>query len=299
MAYHIPVMLNKCIEGLNINPNGTYVDATFGGGGHSKEIIKQLDKGKLFAFDKDTDAINNSINDSRFQLINSDFKYIKNFIKYYKANPVDGILADLGVSSFQFDSAERGFSIRYSGPLDLRMDQRENLKASDIVNTYPAAKLQDVFSKYGEVRNSRKLANTIVRQRQESKIITTEGFIKAIESCIDKRRENKYLAQVFQALRIEVNAELDSLKEFLKASKEILKPGGRLVVMSYHSLEDRIVKNFIRAGNLSGEIETDIYGRSETGIKKINSKPIIADQEEIEKNPRSRSAKLRIAEITE
>jgi 16S rRNA (cytosine1402-N4)-methyltransferase len=296
MSYHIPVMLNECVEALNINPNGIYVDLTYGGGGHSREILKNINSGMLYAFDKDTDALQNIIQGENFQLINSDFRYLKHFMKYYNVDAVDGIFADLGVSSFQFDQAERGFSTRFEGPLDLRMDRRKSISARDIIYTYNANQLQDVFSQYGEVRNSKKLANVIVSERNSKNIQTTQDFIEAIDSCIDKRKQNKYLAQVFQALRIEVNQELESLKIFLESSADLLKSGGRLVVLSYHSLEDRLVKNFIKSGNFDGIVEKDFYGKPNLQFEKISRKPITASEEEIKENPRARSAKLRIAE---
>ncbi|NVN96176.1 MAG: 16S rRNA (cytosine(1402)-N(4))-methyltransferase RsmH [Bacteroidetes bacterium] len=295
--YHNPVLLIESIEGLSIKPNGTYVDVTFGGGGHSKEILKHLDEsGKLYAFDQDDDALVNSINDERFILINNNFKYLKNFLKLYAAMPVDGILADLGISSHQIDIPERGFSIRYKGELDLRMNRNQGKSAKDVINNYTEEELKEVFQEYGEIPNSWKLARTIVEYRKTQEIRDTEQFIDAIKNCIPKKIENKYLAMLFQAVRIEVNEELDVLKELLIQSSECLKSGGRLVVISYHSLEDRLVKNFIKSGNFKGEIEKDFYGNPFSQFKLITKKPITPGENEIISNNRSRSAKLRIAE---
>jgi len=296
MGYHTPVLLKKCIEGLNIQPSGIYVDVTFGGGGHSAAMLECLDDGHLLAFDQDSDAQKNSFDDDRFTLISQNFKYLKNFLGFYKAIPVDGILADLGVSSHQFDSAERGFSIRFDGPLDLRMDASKGQSAADLVNTVDFANLARILRMYGELKNPGKAANAIIVARDESPIVSTEDLKAALKTCATRGRENKYFAQVFQALRIEVNAELEALEAMLKQSLEVLKPGGRLVVMSYHSLEDRLVKNFIKSGNFEGKIEKDFFGKAEVPFRKISRKPIIADAEEIENNPRARSAKLRIAE---
>ncbi len=296
MEYHNPVLLNNCIEGLNINPDGIYVDVTFGGGGHSKEILKHLKKGKLFGFDQDADALKNKIEDTRFMLIPQNFKYMKKFLKLNGVTEVDGILADLGVSSHQFNVAERGFSIRFDGELDMRMNQSASLTAKQVVNEYSEEELKKVFATYGEVDNAYRLAKTIFGERKKEKINTIKDLKKAIDSCINKRKENQYLAQVFQALRIEVNNELEVLKDYLIQSLEILKPKGRLVVMSYHSLEDRLVKNFFRSGKFEGEIEKDFYGNSLAPFTLITRKAIIPSDEEIEKNNRARSAKLRIAE---
>jgi 16S rRNA (cytosine1402-N4)-methyltransferase len=294
--YHNPVLLNESVEGLNIKGNGIYVDVTYGGGGHSREILKHLTTGKLYAFDQDDDAFANKVEDEKLVLIKQNFKYMKNFLKMYNALPVDGILADLGVSSHQFDEGTRGFSTRFEGKLDMRMDKSGALTAADIVNTYDEQALVNMFSTYGEVENSKRLAACIVKERASKKINTTEEFKQAITSCIPKMREQQYLAKVFQALRIAVNSELDVLKELLKQSLEVLKPGGRLSVISYHSLEDRLVKNFIKSGNFEGKVEQDFYGNKLVDFKAINRQLITPSEEELKLNNRSRSAKLRIAE---
>jgi 16S rRNA (cytosine1402-N4)-methyltransferase len=295
--YHIPVLLHESIEGLAIKPGGTYVDLTFGGGSHSKLILENLtERGRLLAFDRDTDAQKNAINDPRFTLIDQDYRFMKNYLKYHKAIPVDGILADLGISSHQIDDAERGFSTRFEGPLDMRMNKRQEITASDIVNTYSAEKLQDILSRYGEVQNARTLANTIVANRKGDKL-TVSGFKEMIKSCIPAMNDFKYLAQVFQALRIEVNGELKSVEEALKQTLQVLKPGGRLVVISYHSLEDRMIKSFIKFGNFSGEAEKDFFGRYNEPFRIITKKPVVPAESELAANNRSRSAKLRIAEL--
>ena len=294
--YHTPVMLNECIEGLNIRPSGTYVDVTFGGGGHSCEILKHLDAdGQLLAFDQDEDAVKNKIEDERFIFIDQNFRYLKNFCRLHNAIPVDGILADLGVSSYQFDQAERGFSIRFDAELDMRMNRQSALSAKEVVNKYTEAELHRIFGVYGEIQNARSLANTVVTSRLNAPINTVADLKNAIANRIPKRKENKYLAQVFQALRIEVNQELDALKDFLIQSAEVLVSGGRLVVMSYHSLEDRLVKNFIAKGKFSGELEKDLYGNSDKPFDAVSRGAIVALEEEIKNNNRARSAKLRIA----
>jgi len=294
--YHNPVLLNESVEGLNIKGDGIYVDVTYGGGGHSREILKHLTTGKLYAFDQDDDAFANKVEDEKLVLIKQNFKYMKNFLKMYNSLPVDGILADLGVSSHQFDEGTRGFSTRFEGKLDMRMDKSGALTAADIVNTYDEQALVNMFSTYGEVENSKRLAACIVKERASKKINTTEEFKQAIISCIPKMREQQYLAKVFQALRIAVNSELDVLKELLKQSLEVLKPGGRLSVISYHSLEDRLVKNFIKSGNFEGKVEQDFYGNKLVDFKAINRQLITPSEEELKLNNRSRSAKLRIAE---
>lgn len=296
MGYHTPVLLNECIQGLNIQPEGNYVDVTFGGGGHAALMLKHLEDGHLYAFDQDSDAQKNSFDDSRFTLIQQNFKYLKNFLGFYKAVPVDGILADLGVSSHQFDRPERGFSTRFDGPLDARMDASKGQSAADLVNTIDFDSLARILRKYGELKNPGTAAKAIISARDLNPIVTTTDLKSALQSCAQRGKENKYFAQVFQALRIQVNGELEALEAMLKQSLEVLKPGGRLVVMSYHSLEDRLVKNFIKSGNFEGTIEKDFFGQSSVPFKKISRKPIIAQAEEIASNPRARSAKLRIAE---
>jgi 16S rRNA (cytosine1402-N4)-methyltransferase len=297
MEFHKSVLLKESIEALNISPDGIFVDATFGGGGHSIEIIKRLgEKGRLYAFDQDEDAIKNSLEDPRFIMINNNFRYLKNFLKLYKAVPVDGIIADLGISSHQIDTPERGFSTRYQGKLDMRMDQRNTFSAKDLVNKYEEEKLKSIFSLYGEIRNASQLARVIVSERKGRTIKTTAELKEIIEPCIFKGSENKYLAQVFQALRIEVNQELVSLREFLRQSIEVLRQGGKLVIISYHSLEDKLVKNLFKSGNFEGELITDFFGNPLLPLRVINRKPIVPSAAEISGNNRARSAKLRIAE---
>ncbi len=294
--YHTPVMLAECIEALNINPNGTYVDVTFGGGGHSREIMKHLGEGgRLFAFDQDADAQQNLIDDDRFTFIDQNFRYLKNFTRLHDAIPVDGILADLGVSSYQFDQAERGFSIRFDAELDMRMNQASDLSAKEVVNNYSEADLHRIFGMYGEVQNAKSLAKTIVTARLNGPIVTIADLKNAISNITPRGKENKYLAQVFQALRIEVNQELEALKDFLMQSADVLATGGRLVVMSYHSLEDRLVKNYIAKGKFSGEVEKDFYGNNNRPFDGVSRGAIVATDEEIGLNNRARSAKLRIA----
>jgi 16S rRNA (cytosine1402-N4)-methyltransferase len=289
-------MLKECIDGLNIRPDGTYVDVTFGGGGHSREIMKHLgDGGRLLAFDQDADAQQNIIADDRFEFIDQNFRYLKNFSRLHNAIPVDGILADLGVSSYQFDQAERGFSIRFDAELDMRMNQSAGLSAKEVVNTYEEADLHRIFGIYGEIKNAKSLARTIVTGRLNAPINTVADLKNVITGLIPKGKENKYLAQVFQALRIEVNQELEALKDFLIQSAEVLVSGGRLVVMSYHSLEDRLVKNFIAKGKFSGEVEKDFYGNDQKPFEAVSHGAITASEDEIKNNNRARSAKLRIA----
>ncbi|HET9570629.1 MAG TPA: 16S rRNA (cytosine(1402)-N(4))-methyltransferase RsmH [Bacteroidales bacterium] len=295
--YHVPVMLQACMDGLALKPNGVYVDVTFGGGGHSKEILKQLKNGKLYGFDQDEDAEKNIPDDPRFVFVRSNFRYLRNFLKYHDETQVDGILADLGVSSHHFDDNERGFSFRFEeGALDMRMNQKAGLKASDIVNTYTEEKLASIFYQYGELKNSRKIATALVKARLENPIETVADFLEVIRPFFFREKEKKDMARVFQALRIEVNQEMQALEEMLQQSLEALKPGGRMVVMTYHSLEDRIVKNFFKTGNFEGKSEQDFYGNFLTPFKLINNKVIIADEQEQVLNPRSRSAKLRIVE---
>jgi 16S rRNA (cytosine1402-N4)-methyltransferase len=293
-------MLQPCLEGLSINPDGTYVDVTFGGGGHSKAILERLSaNGHLYAFDQDADAEQNIPADDRFTFVRSNFRYLRNWLRYYGAIPVDGILADLGVSSHHFDTMERGFSIREDGPLDMRMNQQATRTAAEIVNGYDAGQLAEIFDWYGELHNARAIANAIIRDRQANgEIRTTAQLHKAVSKQLNPAREKKDLAKVFQALRIEVNDELVVLKEMLSAAIEVLKPGGRLVVMSYHSLEDRLVKNFMRSGNAKGLIEKDFYGNPISVLRQLKGYPISPSEQEQEQNPRSRSAKLRVAEKT-
>lgn len=296
-VYHIPVLLKETVDGLNINPDGVYVDVTFGGGGHSREILSRLSlKGHLYSFDQDEDAEQNIIQDKRFTFVRSNFRYIKNWMRYYGIEQVDGILADLGVSSHHFDAQERGFSFRFDAPLDMRMNQKAQRTAADILNEYSESQLADIFYLYGELRNARKIAATVVKNRANSPIKTTGDFMEIIKTFFEKDREKKELAKVFQALRIEVNQEMQALKEMLTASATILKPGGRLSVLTYHSLEDRMVKNLIKTGNVEGRIEKDFFGNTNAPLKMINNKVIMASEEEQASNPRSRSAKLRIAE---
>ncbi len=296
-AYHIPVLLQPCINGLNINPDGVYVDLTFGGGGHSKEILKHLSaKGKLFSFDQDEDAQANIPDDKRLTFVPHNFRYISNYLKLYGITKVDGILGDLGVSSHQFDKGERGFSIRFDADLDMRMNQKSDLTAKKVLNTYDVKKLTALFREYGEVDNAFKLANLIVEARTNGSIDTTAQLKEIIKPCTPKFEESRYLAKVYQAIRIEVNQEMEALKECLTQCVHLLKPDARLVVMSYHSLEDRLVKNVIRSGNVEGVEEKDlVFGKITRYFKSLTSKPIVPDAEEIEKNSRARSAKLRIA----
>ena len=294
--YHVPVLLNESVNGLEIKANGDYVDVTYGGGGHSREILSRLGTGRLFAFDQDEDAAANVIHDDRLFFIRHNFKYIRNFLKYYDVEQVDGILADLGVSSHDFDVAERGFSFRFDGDLDMRMNRDSSQTAADIVNTYTEDQLRTVFREYGEIVNAGRLAKQLVSARNAKPVQTIEQFKEAIAPCVSRLQESKYLAKVFQALRIETNHEMDVLHEFLEQSIQLLKPGGRLVVITYHSLEDRMVKNFIRSGDFTGKQEKDFYGNVESPLVAINRKVIVPTEDEIERNPRARSGKLRIAE---
>lgn len=295
--YHVPVMLQPCIDGLNIKPDGVYVDVTFGGGGHSCEILKHLGpKGTLIAFDQDPDAQANIPADDRFVFIDQNFGFLKNNLRLKGFRQVDGILADLGVSSHQFDVPDRGFSIRHNADLDMRMDQHRNLTAAEILNTYTEDKLHKIFGIYGEVKNAKSLARAVVTARLEKPFTDIDSLKSAISANIPKGKENKYLAQVFQALRIEVNAEIQVLEDFLQQAAEVLKPGGHLVVMSYHSLEDRPVKNFMAKGKFQGEVEKDFFGNQQKPFNVITRKAIVATDEEIARNNRARSAKLRIAE---
>ena len=304
-TYHIPVLLNESIDGLNIQPGGIYVDVTMGGGGHSHAILKRLDaNAHLYSFDQDADAEANLkqnhgddlLNDERFTFVRSNFRYLKNWMRYHGVEQIDGLLADLGVSSHHFDDESRGFSFRFESPLDMRMNKRSSKTAADIVNNYAEEALADIFYLYGELKNSRKIASLLVKARQEKKIETTGDFIAVVEPLFKREREKKDLAKLFQALRIEVNGEMSALKELLMSVVDMLKPGGRLSVITYHSLEDRIVKNIMKAGNIEGKIEQDFFGCINTPFKLINNKVIVPTDEEQEQNPRSRSAKLRIAE---
>lgn len=294
--YHNPVMLAECMEGLDIKPDGVYVDVTFGGGGHSSEILKLLSaKGRLLAFDQDADAKANIPNDDRLTFIDQNFRFLKNNCRLHAAIPVDGVLADLGVSSHQFDRPERGFSTRFDADLDMRMDQSSSLTAKEVVNFYSEEDLHRIFGIYGEIQNAKSLAKTIVTARLNQPIETISGLKEAIHKLIPKGKENKYLAQVFQALRIEVNQELEALQDFLLQAADVLAVGGRLVVMSYHSLEDRLVKNFIAKGKFRGEVEKDFFGNVLKPLEAVTRKAITATEEEIRQNSRARSAKLRVA----
>lgn len=296
-TYHIPVLLHESIEGMNLQSGGIYVDVTFGGGGHSKEILRQMDSSaRLYSFDQDEDAEKNVVNDKRFTFVRSNFRYLYNFLRYYGVEQVDAILADLGVSSHHFDDSDRGFSFRFDGKLDMRMNKRSGMTAADVVNNYEEERLADIFYLYGELKNSRKLASAIVKARSKQSIITIGDFLDIVRPMFGREREKKELAKVFQALRIEVNQEMEALKEMLQAATEVLKPGGRLVVITYHSLEDRMVKNLMKTGNVEGKAVQDFFGNVQTDFKVINNKVIVASDEEVTRNPRSRSAKLRIAE---
>jgi 16S rRNA (cytosine1402-N4)-methyltransferase len=296
-VYHIPALLQESINGLNIKANGTYVDVTFGGGGHSRAIMEQLgEHGRLLGFDQDLDALRNKLADSRFTFVHSNFSFLKNFVRFHDIQAVDGILADLGVSFHHFDDAERGFSFRQDSALDMRMNRNASIDARTVLATYSEEELARVFYLYGELKQSRRIASAIVKARANGDISTTGQLVELVSPYIRRNQEKKELAQVFQALRIEVNHEIDVLKRLLEQSLEVLKPGGRLVVITYHSLEDRLVKNFMRSGNVEGKIEKDFYGRVSTPWRLVNNKVITASDDEVESNPRSRSAKLRIAE---
>lgn len=297
LTYHVPVLLKESVDAMNIRPDGTYVDVTFGGGGHSREILSRLgEEGQLLGFDQDEDAERNIVNDPHFTFVRSNFRYLHNFLRYHGIEQVDAILADLGVSSHHFDDSERGFSFRFDGALDMRMNKRAGLTATDIVNTYEEERLANLFYLYGELKNSRKLASVIAKERNGKYIQTIGEFLEIIKPLFGREREKKELAKVFQALRIEVNQEMEALKEMLLATIEALRPGGRLVVITYHSLEDRMVKNIMKTGNVEGKAEVDFFGNVQTPFRLINNKVIVPNEAEIERNPRSRSAKLRIAE---
>ena len=296
-TYHVPVLLHESIDGLAIKSGGIYVDVTFGGGGHSKEILRRLDgKAHLYSFDQDPDAEKNIVNDDRFTFVRSNFRYLKNWMRYYGVDHIDGLLADLGVSSHHFDDETRGFSFRFDAPLDMRMNKRAGTTAAEILNTYDEEQLADIFYIYGELKNARKIASIIAKTRNEKKIETTGDLMSATEKLFQREREKKEMAKMFQALRIEVNHEMDALKEMLNGAKDLLGEGGRLSVITYHSLEDRIVKNMMKAGNVEGKIKQDFFGRIEAPFRLINNKVIVPSEEEQQQNPRSRSAKLRIAE---
>lgn len=297
-CYHVPVMLHESLEGLNIQQEGIYVDVTFGGGGHSREILNRLGSdGELYGFDQDADAEKNILGDSRFVFVRSNFRYLYNFMRYHGVEgEVDGLLADLGVSSHHFDDKDRGFSFRFEGALDMRMNTRAGMTAADIVNTYSEEQLADLFYLYGELKVARKLASLLVRSRAAKKIETIGDLLEIIKPFTGKDKEKKFLAQVFQALRIEVNDEMRALKEMLQQALQVLKPHGRLVVITYHSLEDRLVKNFLKTGNFEGKMEQDFFGNVKSPFRLINNKVMVPSDEEVERNPRSRSAKLRIAE---
>jgi len=296
--YHKPVMLKECIEGLQINPDGIYVDVTFGGGGHSIVILENLREGRLIAFDQDEDAKRqaDNIQSRSFTFCQANFRYMKQYLKLSGVAQVDGILADLGISSHQIDSPERGFSTRFEGPLDMRMDQKGNITAAKILNEYPEADLHKIFGMYGELKNARTAAKAVIAARTEKPLVSTLDLKAALQHITPRGKENKYFAQVFQALRIEVNQEMKALEDFLHQCGEVMKPGGRLVVMSYHSLEDRMVKNYINTGKVFGELEKDFYGNPIKPFQAVNRKPIEATEEEVNENKRARSAKLRVAE---
>lgn len=301
MVYHIPVLLKESVDGLDINPEGVYVDVTFGGGGHSREILSRLgDNGHLFSFDQDADAENNIVDDPRFTFVHSNFRWLSNWMRYYDIEHIDGLLADLGVSSHHFDDAERGFSFRYDAPLDMRMNREGGKTAADIVNDDTEEHLADIFYLYGELRRSRQIAAAIVKARQRKPILTTQDFLQVVDPLFRREKEKKDMARLFQALRIEVNHEMQALSEMLTSATRLLAKGGRLSVITYHSLEDRMVKNIMKSGNVNGKVEEDpVYGRKASPYNLVNNKVIVPSDEEVERNPRSRSAKLRIAEKKE
>ena len=296
-TYHVPVLLDESISGLNLHPDGVYIDVTFGGGGHSREILRRLPQGsRLFSFDQDADAERNIVDDDRFIFVRSNFRYLKNWMRYYEIDHIDGLLADLGVSSHHFDDESRGFSFRFDAPLDMRMNKRADKTAADIVAEYDEEALADIFYLYGELKNSRRIASALVKARQQHTIATTQDFLHVVEPFFKREREKKDMARLFQALRIEVNHEMEALKEMLAAATQQLAPSGRLSVITYHSLEDRIVKNVMKTGNAEGKMIQDFYGRIETPYRLVSNKVIVPTDEEQQRNPRSRSAKLRIAE---
>ncbi|HKK60658.1 MAG TPA: 16S rRNA (cytosine(1402)-N(4))-methyltransferase RsmH [Salinivirga sp.] len=294
--YHTPALLQACIDGLQIDPSGTYVDATFGGGGHSAAILKHLQEGHLFGFDQDDDALKNAPENERFTFVHHNFRFLKHFMRFYNVEQLDGILADLGVSFHHFDTADRGFSFRYDAKLDMRMNQRATLTAEKVINEYAQEELMEIFRTYGELRNARKLAQVIIQARNKERIELTGQLKELIAPLFPRKVENKFLARFFQAIRIEVNQEIQALKSLLIDGTRLLKPGGRFAIITYHSIEDRLVKNYFKSGNLEGHIKKDFYGNPEVPYKVITRNVIVPDQDEIEQNPRSRSAKLRIAE---
>ena len=299
-TYHVPVLLQESVDGLDIKPNGIYVDVTFGGGGHSREILSRIgENGHLYSFDQDEDAEKNILNDNRFTFVRSNFRYLRNWMRYYGVEHIDGLLADLGVSSHHFDDETRGFSFRFDAPLDMRMNKRSGMTAAEILNNYDEEQLADIFYIYGEIKNARKVASAIIKARGTKAIETTGDLIQITESLFPLEREKKETAKLFQALRIEVNHEMEALKEMLYGAQDVLREGGRLSVITYHSLEDRIVKNIMRAGNAEGKVNQDFFGRTVAPFRQISNKVIVPSEEEQQRNPRSRSAKLRIAERCE
>lgn len=296
-TYHVPVLLKESVDGLDIVPDGIYVDVTFGGGGHSREILSRLgENGHLYSFDQDEDAEKNILNDNRFTFVRSNFRYLRNWMRYYGIEQIDGLLADLGVSSHHFDDETRGFSFRFDAPLDMRMNKRSGVTAAEILNTYDEEQLANIFYIYGELKNARKIAASIIKARGEKPIVTTGDLMQITENLFMRERVKKETAKLFQALRIEVNHEMEALKDMLYGAQEVLREGGRLSVITYHSLEDRIVKNIIKAGNVEGKVKQDFFGRTEAPFRQISNKVIVPNEEEQLCNPRSRSAKLRIAE---
>jgi 16S rRNA (cytosine1402-N4)-methyltransferase len=296
-TYHVSVLLKESVDGLDIQPDGIYVDVTFGGGGHSREILSRLGtNGRLFGFDQDADAESNIMNDDRFTFVRSNFRYLKNWMRFHEVEKIDGLLADLGVSSHHFDDETRGFSFRFDAPLDMRMNKRAGMTAADVLNNYTEEQLADIFYLYGELKNARKIASVVVKARQDSPIETTGQLLQLTEKIFAREREKKEVTKLFQALRIEVNHEMDALREMLNSACQLLRPGGRMSVITYHSLEDRIVKNMMRAGNAEGKVEQDFFGRAKSPLHLINNRVIVPTDDELQRNPRSRSAKLRIAE---
>ena len=296
-TYHVSVLLKESVDGLDIQPDGIYVDVTFGGGGHSREILSRLGtNGRLFGFDQDADAESNIMNDDRFTFVRSNFRYLKNWMRFHEVEKIDGLLADLGVSSHHFDDETRGFSFRFDAPLDMRMNKRAGMTAADVLNNYTEEQLADIFYLYGELKNARRLASVVVKARQESAIETTGQLLQLADKIFAREREKKEVTKLFQALRIEVNHEMDALREMLNSACQLLRSGGRMSVITYHSLEDRIVKNMMRAGNAEGKVEQDFFGRAKSPLHLINNRVIVPTDDELQRNPRSRSAKLRIAE---